>query len=188
MSYTKGHIVFGKLAFHINGGAGPRAGPLACTGRPRPALFFEESGACHRRRAGQGAGSGRPTVDANGRNLENYVALGLQPAPLTRGEFLGLRSTMPSRHEAGVMRAQFVSGRSRVDGGLERPPAGTIACPTTLPTAHLGIAKAQRRPFRPPSTPNRPLTQLARYFSPASCPASRTLGAGADQVVLIATN
>jgi hypothetical protein len=38
----------------------------------------------------------------------------------------------------------------RADGGLERPPAGTIACPTEPATAHLGIAKAQRRPFRPP--------------------------------------
>jgi hypothetical protein len=56
-----------------------------------------------------------------------------------------LRDTKPEK-----IRAQFVSGGFSVDGGLEKPPAGTIACPTGRPTAHLGMAKAERQ-AKPPA-------------------------------------
>jgi hypothetical protein len=35
------------------------------------------------------------------------------------------------------MRANYVSGLFRFDGGLERPSAGTIACPAGRPTEGL---------------------------------------------------
>jgi hypothetical protein len=55
---------------------------------------------------------------------------------------------VPSDKKQEKIRVQFVSGWFGVDGGLERPPAGTIACPTGRPTAHLGTANASGRLFR----------------------------------------
>jgi hypothetical protein len=49
---------------------------------------------------------------------------------------------MPSRHEAGEMRANCVILFS-ADGGLERPPAGTITCPTGAVDRMPRMAKTQ---------------------------------------------
>jgi hypothetical protein len=50
---------------------------------------------------------------------QSWLEAGFQPASLFRDEFLGLRCTMPARHETGEIPANCTSGRSSLDGGLK---------------------------------------------------------------------
>jgi hypothetical protein len=71
---------FREVGLSTSGGADP----LVRAGRPRPALALDESGAYHDQGAGQGPAADegvRPTIDADGRNWENYVALGRIACP-----------------------------------------------------------------------------------------------------------
>jgi hypothetical protein len=65
------------------------------------------------------------------------------------GKFLGLRCTRPARHESGENTCELREWLIQCRRRPERPPAGTIACPTRRPTGcHRGrTPKGELRSF-----------------------------------------
>jgi len=72
------------------------------------------------------------------------AAGGLQPASLLRDEFLGLRCTLPARHDAAEktceLRERPVQGRRRPERHGGPLGTGTIACPTKGPSRQTQLS------------------------------------------------
>ena len=66
---------------------------------------------------------------------QSCLQAAFQAAVSVCGEFLGLRRFHAGGHEAGENTCELREWSVRVRRRPERPPAGTIACPTRRPTA-----------------------------------------------------